>query len=114
MLEERKELNLPENANRVTVIIWPASGSDPKSAGHVALQTYYGGPEEKGIYVSFWPGETCNKSYSQQDPAPAGQQNQCNNSGSHFHTKIQDNLIYHGYHEEGGGRFDLYELDVAA
>lgn len=71
--------------NKCTIIrIWPSSAnsSAPEtwmSPGHISLQTFFGGPNNNGHYISFWPG-------SKDYPCPAG----CGKTEDHFHTREED------------------------
>ncbi len=49
-LKEKECLDAQDN--RVTIRIWAKQGS---VTGHASLETYRGGKEGNGIYVSFWP-----------------------------------------------------------
>lgn len=51
--------------NQLTIYVWKRDM--PKGrVGHAALQTYIGGPENTGLYMSFWPNENSIKQFSRK------------------------------------------------
>ncbi len=86
---------------KVTVITWPPSYSSGNSRhsylseGHSALRTYSGGPDGKGVYISFWPGK--NKwflSCAEQNQENKDDISLCHQPITHFHSSDDDDLAY--------------------
>jgi hypothetical protein len=66
--------------------------------GHSALKTYVGGKNNKGIYISFYPGECHRANHHLNSIA-------CKKSISHFHDIHADNM-------ENVKKIDLYGLNI--
>ena len=87
--------------NRVTIHIWKMNSSTAffkkQEIGHVSLQTYTGGPEDKGIYASLYPA-TASAVTDREGVEP-----RFNSYGDdHGNGRLPEHSI------------DLYSLDVAA
>ena len=109
------DIQLPEES-KVTILTWPPFTSIRHSAlseGHSALRTYCGGPEGKGVYVSFWPGENpWALSCAQQNQKNNEDASLCHQNISHFHTQDDDDLAYRNFPEVKPNVIDLIGLDV--
>lgn len=82
---------------KVTVLFWKNPSFEKNdsfditigiSFGHVAMQTYAGGKDNQGYYISFFPGQ-CAEWHADEPQL-------CQENKPHFHTRKQDNLIYRG------------------
>lgn len=83
--EQRQRHDNDNDNNQVTVRIWPSqyasvSPNTWKSFGHVSLQTFKGGVDNQGYYISFWPG-------TPDKPCPC---NDCADTHDHFHSLEED------------------------
>lgn len=93
--------------NCVTVYTWPSAEDSKRqtsgSLGHSALKTYGGNENNKGIYISFYPGD-CN-----------GQRHiNCHKKNSHFHPSAYDNQDKENKLSSAKKIIDIYGLDVNA
>lgn len=92
--------------NRVVIRYWPSSSSlfsfTPAgswvSFGHVSLQTFTGGINDEGHYISFWRADIDHRC--------------CNNQQDHFHTREQD--VQHCGQANIKNTFTLYSLNASA
>lgn len=106
-----------EKAGKVTVRIWPrdVASSSPKtwfSLGHAALQTHSGGEDNKGEYISFWPGSACRSAHA--DAKSKGKEYPCTiHDRDHFHTRDIDKTIYQK-EPPAGYTYRFETLDVEA
>ena len=105
-----------ETESKVTILTWPAFTSIRHSAlseGHSALRTYRGGPENKGIYASFWPGDNqWALSCAKQNKNNKEDTSLCHQNVSHFHTADDDDLAYRNFPEVKPNVVDLTGLDI--
>ena len=111
---------VPEIESKVTVLTWPSSYHFDKSTrhsalseGHSALRTYRGGPNGKGVYVSFWPGEnklvlSCGQKNLENKDDPS----LCHQNISHFHSPDDDDLAYRNYPNITSKAIELEGLNV--
>lgn len=95
------------NENLALIRIWPSQFSSIHpdswmSPGHVSLQTFIGGKDNTGIYVSYWPG-------SVEHPCCF---HECGANHDHFHTLEQDTKYCGQVHIDD--EVKLYHLNVPA
>ena len=93
--------NTNEN-RRVIVRVWQSSTSlilqktgSLVSFGHVSLQTFIGGKDNQGHYISFWRADHDNRC--------------CGNKQDHFHTREQD--VHYCGQALIGNTYTFYKID---